>query len=136
MTSPMDYYRMLDNGEITTDEFKKMTLRPSHSGNYSVNTSEKDLQRQFLESLGKCRQYVRTAYGIIDIVSDEYIYECKSVLNLKNAQCAIGQLYLYKNAFPDRKMAIVHGRLDVSHRIVTAIQSLGIEIIEVNPKKE
>jgi hypothetical protein len=98
-----------------------------------IGSPEATLQASFCKTLPACRQYVSTPYGIIDVIDDSAIYECKTSLTLSAAHRSVGQLLLYQFAYPDRAIAIVCGRIDVGDHVVDAIKSLGISIIVHSP---
>ena len=88
------------------------------------------LQRSFISSLKNPQEYVRTEYGIIDILCDDHIYELKNTLGLSSAQSAVGQLLIYSCAFPGRSLTIVTKRVRIENHVREQIEHLGITILE------
>lgn len=73
-----------------------------------INITEKDIENEFVKNLNvESKQQVITKLGIIDILTDEYIYEVKKSPNLSDMHKAYGQLKHYQQCYPDRKLAIV-----------------------------
>lgn len=70
--------------------------------------TEKDIENTFVCQIKKpFQQQVKTPYGIIDILTDDYIYEVKLNPILSTLHNAYGQLKHYQHHYPDRKLAIV-----------------------------
>lgn len=90
---------------------------------------ERLFQKKFAASLENPEQYVKTEYGIIDIMTEESIYELKPTLDLSSYQRSLGQLLLYKNAFPKKKLYIVAEKIKIKENLIDTAKRLGIRII-------
>lgn len=94
-----------------------------------VTGKESKLQKKFVKNLENPRQYVRTPYGIIDVLDDKFIYELKTPLTTGSANSAVGQLLAYKNEYPDRKLAIVTDKIFVNGKTRQHLDQLFISLI-------
>lgn len=90
---------------------------------------ERKFQRRFVLSLDNPLQYIKTEYGIIDVMTEDAIYELKPVLDLSSCQKSLGQLLLYKNAFPQKKLFIVSEIVKIKEDLKKKVQRLGIQIV-------
>jgi len=91
---------------------------------------EAALQKRFVESLSDSLEYVRTPGGIIDVLTDKYVYELK--VSLDNVSClhsALGQILIYSSFYPDRKRAIVCQKNHVSQEVLDILSSFDVELI-------
>jgi hypothetical protein len=78
------------------------------------------------------QEYVYTAYGVIDVLTDDAIYEVKADLSTATAQRAIGELLTLRLARPERRLVIACNRVTTSRNMIQAIDDLGIEIIALD----
>ncbi len=92
-------------------------------------SKERTLQEKFVKTLPECKEYVRTPYGIIDVLTDEAIYELKSPLDISAYQRAIGQLMTYSNKYRGRKIVIVTDEVKINKHLVKTAAAIGIDII-------
>lgn len=107
-----------------------VTVKRVRAGIPSPTTSkESKLQRKFVKKLRNPAQYVRTPYGIIDVLDDEFIYELKTPLSTGAANSAVGQLLAYRNEFPNKKMAIVTDKILINGKTRQHIDQLFISLI-------
>jgi hypothetical protein len=96
---------------------------------------ERILQDDFVKRLNSPSEYVRTPYGIIDVLTDDCIYELKSPLSTSAAQQAVGQLLIYQNKYKGKRLVIVTDDVKISKDIQNAIKKQGIEILHLSIKK-
>jgi hypothetical protein len=80
------------------------------------------------------QEYVYTAYGVIDVLTDDAIYEVKADLSTATAQRAIGELLTLRLARPKRRLVIACSRVTTGRDMIQAINDLGIEIIALDGK--
>jgi len=96
------------------------------------------LQKSFIKTLDcPYSESVRFDLGIIDVLTDEYIYELKMRLQIPvHVNTAVGQLLRYNFYFPGRRLCIVTDRIEGSKKLIKEINnfvySIGIEIIEMD----
>ncbi|MDJ0704954.1 MAG: SH3 domain-containing protein [Leptolyngbyaceae cyanobacterium MO_188.B28] len=97
--------------------------------------NERELQEtfgDFLESLGHAVTLeITTAEGRIDILTNQYLIECKHHLNRKNGYEAIGQLVSYSAYYPHHQKIIVCESVDDEQSRSRAMLS-GIRVIATN----
>ena len=138
-----DRYKYLLGTIPDAELAKKMGMTPAAISSKRVregipplnHSKEAALQEAFVKKLDSFKEYVRIDCGIIDILDDDYIYECKYVLNLLKAQRAIGQLFLYSKEYSDRQLAIVTTRIDLKKCVKERIKELGIRIITFDTRE-
>jgi len=106
----------------------RMGVRPVGSQRESM------FQKFFSASLDNPEQYVRTEYGIIDVLTEDAIYELKPVLDLSAYQRSIGQLLIYKNAFPKKHLYIVSEEIKISENAKKTAAKHGIQILHLSSK--
>ena len=114
---------------IRTNTVTVKRLRESIKAFKKRGNGEGILQEEFTKTLDGYEEHVLTDYGEIDILTDDAIYECKYESKLCDIHRAVGQLLLYSNAFPDRKLVIVVPRIEVRTNIIDAVHRLGIKIM-------
>lgn len=68
-----------------------------------VKLTEKKVQSQLAKNLGKVQREVPTLAGKIDILTIKELIEVKSVNSWK---CAVGQVLIYSQSYPDRQKRI------------------------------
>ncbi|MDF0552844.1 KilA-N domain-containing protein [Kamptonema sp. UHCC 0994] len=68
-----------------------------------VKLTEKKVQSQLAKSIGTVKREVQTLAGKIDILTAKELIEVKSVNNWK---CAVGQVIIYGQSYPDRQKRI------------------------------
>jgi hypothetical protein len=78
------------------------------------------------------KEYVYTAYGVIDVLTDDALYEVKADLSTATAQRAIGELLTLRLARPERKLVIACSRVTTGRDMIQAMNGLGIEIIALD----
>lgn len=96
-----------------------------------ITSKEKEMQDELCKSLTNYHQYVRTKVGIIDVIDDDNIYECKYRLTNENAQTAVGQLFIYSKDYPNKKKNIVTHIVLINNFVYSTIQDLGISILVI-----
>jgi predicted Fe-Mo cluster-binding NifX family protein len=69
---------------------------------------------------------------VIDVLTDDAIYEVKANLSTATAQRAIGELQTLRLARPERKLVIACSRVATGRGMIQAISDLGIEIIALD----
>ena len=67
------------------------------------NYAEKSIEDNLARSIPMATQQVRTAAGVVDIVTPDEIIEVK---HIKNWKCAVGQVMVYQSYFPGKKRRI------------------------------
>ncbi|MBE9128898.1 MULTISPECIES: KilA-N domain-containing protein [unclassified Coleofasciculus] len=70
---------------------------------HRVRLTEKSVQKRLAKSLGKVQREVPTLAGNIDILTERELIEVKSV---KSWKCAVGQVIVYGQSYPDRQKRI------------------------------
>lgn len=91
---------------------------------------ERNLQEAFVESLTMpYKQYVSLPFGIIDVLTDDTIYELKTRLTRGDLQQALGQITLYGTMYPKHKKVIVANILKISFELEEAAMKTGVEIL-------
>jgi hypothetical protein len=93
------------------------------------NKLEHEIINIFTKQLINPKTEVRTPYGIIDILTDDTIYECKPKLNYSTLHMAIGQLLMYSLYGPKHKLTIVANENKLSEIYYKSAISLGFDII-------
>jgi hypothetical protein len=68
-----------------------------------VKLTEKQVQSRLAKSLGTVQREVQTLTGKIDILTAKELIEVKSVNSWK---CAVGQVLIYSQSYPDRQKRI------------------------------
>ena len=116
-----DWRKMMN--ELETAEIRtKPVLRVS---------SEKEIQSRFVETLNEpYQQYVRTKYGIIDVLTDSTLYEVKVTVKNSTIQRPVGQVLLYSIGMKDINKVIVAKSIVLSDYIREAVNSFGIRLLE------
>lgn len=93
-------------------------------------SKEEILQNKFfLQPKENSTMYVSCFAGIIDILSDSAIYEVKVDVDSNSLKMAVGQLFVYGLAYPNKKKIIVTNHVKASNALVKSVRSLGIEVI-------
>jgi hypothetical protein len=93
--------------------------------------SEKELQSRFVKTLDTdYQEYVRTKYGIIDVLTQKSLYELKIDITNSTIQKPVGQVILYSFDMPNINKVIVAKTIRISEYIEKAISSLGIRLLE------
>jgi hypothetical protein len=85
------------------------------------------------------KEYVYTPCGVIDVLTDDAIYEVEYDLSTARAHSAIGKLLVLRLTRPGRKLVIACHKVTTSRRMIEAINGMGIEIIALDttlPKRE
>ena len=94
------------------------------------HSKEAKLQKEFVKGLNNYEEYVRTDYGIIDVLVDDTIYELKTNARSNSIYSAVGQLLMYSNAYPERKLVLVlPEKANIKPELSDAIHKLGIQIM-------
>ena len=119
----------------TISEWREMMLEIQTAGirvkPHIKYSPEKDIQTRFVKTLDMAYQeYVKTKYGIIDVLTDSSIYEVKVDINNSTIHKPIGQVLLYSSAMPNREKVIVAAKIKVSEYIERAVSSMGIRLFE------
>jgi hypothetical protein len=92
--------------------------------------NERALQDAFVKSLEvPYKEYVKVPFGIVDVLTDDTIYELKHKLNRGDLQQALGQITLYGTYYPKHKKVIVANVLSISFELEEAAIKAGVEII-------
>jgi hypothetical protein len=78
------------------------------------------------------KEYVYTAYGVIDVLTDDAIYEVEYDLSTTRAHSAIGKLLVLRLARPGRKLVIACQKVTTPMPVIEAIHGMGIEIIALD----
>ena len=95
------------------------------------STPEKDLQTRFTKTLNHpYQEYVKTKYGIIDVLTESSIYEIKVDINNHTIHKPIGQVLLYSTDMRDRNKIIVARKINVSEFIANSVKNMGIQLLE------
>ncbi len=95
------------------------------------STPEKDLQTRFTKTLNQpYQEYVKTKYGIIDVLTESSIYEIKVDINNHTIHKPIGQVLLYSTDMMDRNKIIVARKINVSEFIANSVKNMGIQLLE------
>lgn len=116
--------------EIMGMRTNTITVKRRRAGISAANTgAEAKLQKEFAKTLKNPIQYVRTPYGIIDILCEDTIYELKTPLNTSSANSAVGQLLAYKNEYPNKSMAIVTDKMQINGKTRQHLDQLFIKLI-------
>lgn len=94
-------------------------------------SSEKEIQSRFVKTLNEpYQQYVRTKYGIIDVLTDSTLYEVKVTVKNSTIQRPVGQVLLYSIGMKDINKVIVAKSIVLSDYIREAVNSFGIRLLE------
>lgn len=108
----------LENAGIRTKPFIK-------------NSPEKEIQTRFVKTLNQpYQEYVKTKYGIIDVLTDTSIYEMKVEINNSTIHKPVGQILLYSTEMKERSKFIVAKKIKISNHIRDAIYGMGIKLLE------
>jgi hypothetical protein len=92
---------------------------------------EKELQSRFVKTLNtEYQEYVRTKYGIIDVLTGDSLYELKIDITNSTIQKPVGQVILYSFDMPNINKVIVARTIRISEYLENAIASLGIKLFE------
>jgi hypothetical protein len=85
---------------------------------------------EYLRSLGiSVETQVQCASGVVDIVTENKIYELKHELNRSSLYSAIGQVLLYRETInPKAGVAIVRS-ISLVPRLHSVANGLGVEVI-------
>jgi hypothetical protein len=75
------------------------------------------------------QEYLYTPCGVIDVLTDEAIYEVEYDLSTARAHSAIGKRLALRLVRPGRKLVIACYKATTSRRMIEAINGMGIEII-------
>jgi hypothetical protein len=78
------------------------------------------------------KEYAYTAYGVIDVLTDDAIYEVECDLSTTRAHSAIGKLLLLRLARPGRRLVIACRKVTTPMPLIEAINGMGIEIIALD----
>lgn len=93
------------------------------------NSDENILETYLLTLLPvSAQRQVRTPVGIIDVLTDEDIYECKVILTTTSAHMAIGQLLSASILYPNRRLWIVYKRNKLQSEMQSVLKTLDISI--------
>jgi predicted transcriptional regulator len=93
------------------------------------NQNERKFQERFVKTLDNPKEYVITDRGILDVETENALYELKVVINLSALQRALGQIMLYGSAIPNKKLYIVCQKLKIEDALVKDVEKLGVKII-------
>jgi hypothetical protein len=77
-------------------------------------------------------EYVYTPCGVIDVLTDDTIYEVEYDLSTARAHSAIGKLLVLRLARPGRKLVIACQKVTTPRRMVKVVNGMGIEIIALD----
>lgn len=92
---------------------------------------EREIQSRFTQTLDTpFQEYVKTKYGIIDILTDNAIYEVKVDINNSSIHKPIGQVLLYSTEMQNRAKVIVARSIKISEHIRQSINNMGIQLLE------
>jgi hypothetical protein len=70
---------------------------------HRVRLTEQSVQRRLAKTLGKVQREVPTLAGNIDLLTERELIEVKSV---KSWKCAVGQVLIYGQSYPDHQKRI------------------------------
>ena len=108
----------LENAGIRTKPFTK-------------NSPEKEIQTRFVKTLNQpYQEYVKTKYGIIDILTDTSIYEMKVEINNSTIHKPVGQILLYSTEMKNRDKIIVAKKIRLNSFIMDSVKNMGIKLLE------
>jgi hypothetical protein len=96
------------------------------------NRLEHEIVNIFIKQLNKPQTEVKTPYGIIDILTNDTIYECKPVLAYSSLHMAMGQLLMYSLYKPNHKLCIVANKTTLNEKYYKSAISLGFDIVITN----
>lgn len=95
------------------------------------HSPEKQIQTRFAKTLDvPYQEYVKTKYGIIDILTDYSIYEVKVDINNSTIHRPVGQVLLYSTELNNRAKVIVARSIRVSEYVRNAVNNLGVQLVE------
>ena len=114
---------------ITSDAVSRARLRRGLlSGKIS---KEAVLQKKFARTLCvSYNEYVKTAAGIVDVLTEETIYEIKDILDTHSFHVALGQLFSYSHVLPGRKKVMVCRKNSANGITKEIAAAADIDIIE------
>jgi hypothetical protein len=78
------------------------------------------------------QEYVYTPRGVIDVLTDDAIYEVEYALSTARAHNAIGKLLALRQLRPGRKLVRACHKVTTSRRMIAAISGMGLEIIALD----
>jgi hypothetical protein len=108
----------LENAGIRTKPFIK-------------NSPEKEIQTRFVKTLNQpYQEYVKTKYGIIDVLTDSSIYEMKVEINNSTIHKPVGQILLYSTEMKNRDKIIVAKKIRLNSFIMDSVKNMGIKLLE------
>lgn len=120
----------VDLGKLLGKRANTVTLKRRRMGiEPFLSRREREVEDNLCRTLAQFERQVKTPYGIIDVVTDTDLYECKVSLGVREAHKAIGQLLCYSIARPNRDLHIVCRKVKLSPKMVEAIHKMGFSII-------
>jgi hypothetical protein len=70
---------------------------------YRIRLTEQSVQKRLAKTLGKVQREVPTLAGNVDLLTERELIEVKSV---KNWKCAVGQVLIYGQSYPEHQKRI------------------------------
>lgn len=96
---------------------------------------EEDLRLYLMQNhfFDASKKEVACEAGRVDIVSDDEIVEVKRILNRSSVFSAVGQIYIYSQFFPKKKLVIAGKLHEDLERISQYVLNQGIDIVTICP---
>jgi hypothetical protein len=87
---------------------------------------EMEVQSRLVKELGECNQFVPLGFGIADVITNDGIYEVKTVIDHSHVKQAISQLLMYSYSLLGKRLYIVGGSKRISDKLEEYLLGLGI----------
>jgi hypothetical protein len=117
-----DWRAMMEYVSISVD---------AESAQFYSRNPERRLQLAFVSTLSEpYKEFVKTPFGVIDVLTKTTIYEIKIKLTNSIVHKAVGQIMLYSAGMNNIKKVIVASKIHLSQEMRHEISKMGIVVIE------